>query len=866
MPKSETEQSRLKEVARLRKAVVRLKKLTLKYRQSEVVQKALFRISELASFVRDMSEFYSSVHGIIGELMMARNFFICLYDENNDTVKFVYFVDEYDDMPSLEQFPADTLRRGITGYVMRTGRPFLYTEEDFDALVAQGEIRDLGAPPVDWLGVPLQSGGRIIGAMVVQSYTENVFYSTADKELLMFVSQHIVNALERIRQREFLQAEINRQTANLRDINRDLELQIVERKRAEKVSAVLYAISELTNTSDSMDSFFKHLHAHIGQLMNNDNFFVALLDDERKNIHFAYYVDERDTKVRASRPLGHGMTEHVINLKKPVFIDEEEYKKVMSRGNGDSRTKYYGTRPKQWLGSPLIVEDEVIGVLSVQTYSDDVSYKQDDLELLNFVSQHVAVAIERRRNADEIRRVNTYLEKKVAERTEELVSEIERRKKIEEKLFYDAHHDTLTGLPNRAMFTERLQQALKQKKRFPNHNFAVLFVDLDRFKDINDTLGHSTGDEFLQEASRRIGECVRDNDTVARLGGDEFVILLNLIGHVDDAKEIASRIIEKMRQPFVFGANEHYSGASVGIAECKARNDSAERLLRDADAAMYQAKGMGRGRFVVFDESIHTELVASLTRETELRHADFDEDFILQEQALVEMKGGKARAREVQVRWQLNGSLLSTEHLLNIAEKAGMIMAVDQWMLSRCCELLNEKPEQPIYVSVSAKHLFKLADIKALLAIIRQSGVAPEQLILEFSETELSDNSKRQLSCLRQLAEAGVGLALNDFGRSTGALHYLLNYPFTHVKLAPRFVADVASSKRAQVTMQNVVNLCKELNIELAAAGVDSQKQCDALLSAGIKLGQGLLFGEPERVKPLTSSQPTSLKSGANYA
>ncbi|MGQ4276822.1 diguanylate cyclase domain-containing protein [Pseudidiomarina sp. E22-M8] len=835
-----------RDIARLRKAVVRLKSIAWKYRQSEVVQKALFRISELASSARDMSEFYPALHAIIDELMMAKNFFVCLFDDTNDMVKFVYFVDEYDDVPSNEQFPAEVLRQGLTGYVMRNSRAFLLNEEDFKALVEAGDIRDLGSPPVDWLGVPLRSGERVIGAMVVQSYTEDVGYTRADKELFMFVSQHIVNALERIRQREFMREEIARQTASLRDINADLEEQIVERKRAEKLSAVLYAISELTNTSESMANFFKQLHRQIGLLMNNDNFCVALLDDERKHIRFPYYVDERDTQLVDRRPLGKGLTEYVIATRKPVYIDEPAYEQLVKQGKVEGPTKYYGTRPTQWLGSPLLVDDKVIGVLSVQTYNKEVSYKHDDLELLNFVSQHVAVAIERRRNADEVRRVNAFLEKKVAERTEELVNEIERRKKIEEKLFYDAHHDALTGLPNRSMFTERLQQALNQKRRFPSHNFAVLFVDLDRFKDINDSLGHSAGDEFLLEASRRIGECVRDNDTVARLGGDEFVILLNLVRHIDDAKDVASRIIEHMRQPFVFGETEHYSGASVGIAECKSRNDTAERLLRDADAAMYQAKSMGRGRYVVFDESIHKDLVASLHREAELRHAQFDQDFVLQQFDLVALEDGKPQAREVLVRWQRGDQLLTAQSFLNVAEKTGMILSLDHWMLTRCCEILSErKADVPIYISLSTKHLYKLADVKALLEIIKNAGVSPKRLVFEFSETELSDNSKRQLAALKTLADAGVGLALNEFGRSSGALQYLLNYPFTHVKLDPRFVSETVNNERAGVMVRNVVKLCNELAITIAAAGIDTPEQLQALREAGVQIGVGKQLGEP---------------------
>src|SRR5690554_6198588 len=321
-----------KEIARLRKAVARLQELTLKYRQSEVIQKALFKISELASSVTDMQHFYQSVHDIIGELMVAKNFFICLYDQIEETVKFVYFVDEYDDIPALESIPAELLGKGLTGYVMRTGKPFLYDELVFRRLLDSGAILDLGAAPVDWLGVPLLSDSRVIGAMVVQSYTEDVRYSEADKELFMFVSQHIVNALERVRQREMMQEEIAHQTAKLRQINDDLKTEISERERAQQLSTVLFAISEVTNTSDSMQSFYQQLHHQIGQLINNENFFVALLDDERKFLEFPYYVDAFDNNLQKKRPLARGMTEYVIRHRKPIFIDADTYKQLVLSG------------------------------------------------------------------------------------------------------------------------------------------------------------------------------------------------------------------------------------------------------------------------------------------------------------------------------------------------------------------------------------------------------------------------------------------------------------------------------------------------------------------------------------------------------
>ena len=841
--------SEASEIARLRKVVARLKKLTVKYQQAELIQKALFRISELASAVQDINQFYSSCHSIIGELMFAKNFFICLYDDVDDTVQFVYFVDEYDDASTIDSFPMEVLRRGMTGYVMRTGQPFWYATGNFQELVAAGEIKDLGAAPVDWLGVPLKSNGRVIGAMVIQSYTEDQTYSQADQDLLVFVSQHIVNALDRLRQREFLQAEIARQTAELRDINRNLTIEIAERKRAEQVSSVLFSIAEMTNTSDSMSSFYRALHEQIGQLINNDNFFVALVDEERRELSFPYYVDEFDTQVQKSRPLGRGMTEYVIRHQRPVFITQETFKQLTEKDEIEA-TSDYGTQPLQWLGSPLIVDDEVIGVLSVQTYRKDVSYKQDDLDLLNFVSQHVAVAIERRRNSEEVKRMNAYLERKVAERTEELVDEIERRKKIEEKLYYDAHHDALTGLPNRALFTERLERVLKHKQRFPHHHFAVLFVDLDRFKDINDSLGHSAGDTFLLEASKRICACVRENDTVARLGGDEFVILLDMMQHIDDAREVASRIIQQMQKPFEHGESSHFSGASVGIAECRGEGDTAERLLRDADAAMYQAKSMGRGRYVVFDEQIHRDLVASLHSETELRHAELDQDFTIRAETIYCYAQQQPLGTELVTRWHRDGAKISEERLFALAEKTGMLVSLDHWLLQRSCEIAQAQPDTPaLFVSLSSKHLYKLADVHKLEQMISDAHVAPERIVMTFSEADLNYNSKRQLSALKKLSEFGVKLALNHFGRNAGALQFILNHPFDFVILDSQFVEHATDSERSQKMIAHVVKLCEDLDIALIAAGVKSPELSDQLAQLGVNYQQGSHFGDVRHLK-----------------
>ena len=830
---------------KLRKVVSRLKQLTHKYRSAEVIQNALFQISELAAQVRDMDNFYCSVHEIIGKLMFAKNFYICLYDAQQEVVKFVYFVDEVDQDTLFEQLPVEKLSSGLTGYILRTGKPLLCPPEVYQKLIEEGEVKEMGATHVDWLGVPLKSQDSVIGVMVVQSYDESFRYDEKDEDLLTFVSQHVVNALERLKQRELMQNEIEHQTAELRHANESLMREITEREKAEQQTAVLFAISELTNTSDNMATFYKSLHKEIGTLIHADNFYVALLSPDKKFLHFPYHVDETGAAAERRR-VSRGLTEYVIRQQRPVFINGRHRQQLIEDGEVTPGTGG-GKLAKQWLGSPLMLKGEVFGVIAVQTYDSEFLYRNDDLELLNFVSQHVAVAIDRKRSAEEIQRVNSFLEKKVTERTEELVSEIERRKKIEARLFHDAHHDSLTGLPNRALFTERLQQAVAHKRRHPEHHFAVLFLDLDRFKNINDTLGHSAGDEFLLDVSKRISDCVRDNDMVARLGGDEFVVLLDTMTSIEDAKDVAKRMIRSLSEPFMLNGQEHYSGASVGIALCREDSDSVERLLRDADAAMYQAKSQGRGRYVLFDEQMHQSLVDSVKRETALRHAKIEEDFDVEYQDIVELESNCVIGVELQIRWNDPRQTLSADEFLPLAEKTGLIIKLDRYVLKRCCERIKESrgksmPRQ--HVNLSARHLLKAGYINQLIELVERYNVDPSAIALEFSETALTQNDRRSLASLRRLSELGFTLVIDHFGRGAGPLQYLYNYPFSILKLDHNYVARLKSNERARAMLKHVVTLCDELNIALFAAGINTEEEYAHITRLGVDFAQGRYLDE----------------------
>lgn len=848
-------------LVRQQKVIDRLKLLTNKYRQAEVVQKALFRISELASSARDMHQLYTSVHAIIGELMSANNFYICLYDDASETVEFPYFVDKFDTLDTVSCLPAERLKRGITGYLLRTGEPQLLTEAKFKELEQRGEIDAMGSVGVDWLGVPLLSNGQVIGAMVVQSYQEDVRYADHDLELLVFVSQHVVNALERFRQRELMQAEIERQTAELRITNENLLKEISVREKAELQTSVLFAISELTNSSEDMRSFYRALHTQIQKLINASNFYVALLSENGQQVSFPYYVDERDQHAQQRR-LRKGMTEYVMRHGKPTMIDSAKRQRLIERGE-IVVGKNHGSLARQWLGSPLIVGDTVFGVLAVQTYAAEQTYSEDDLELLNFVSQHVSVAIERRRSAEKLARANIFLEKRIAERTEELVEEIERRKKVEERLYYDAHHDTLTGLPNRALFTERVRDAIRRSEA-NKQRFAVLFIDLDRFKNINDTLGHSAGDEFLLDVSQRLRAAIANDDLIARIGGDEFVILLENSVPLDQVTKVAERIIDAMKAPFVLDEQEHFSGASIGIALSRAEHESVDRLLRDADAAMYEAKDSGRGQYVVFDQSIRHGLVAAVSQEFALRSAHLHEDFKLWCQPIFNLETNLQEGQELLLRWKRGDELLAPSSFIDSAEHSGAIINIDLWVIKHCAELLEQGHTQlsvaphdaPIrlYFNLSSQHLLSYRRLSQLEEALEKLPISRAEVVLEFDEQSLLHcDGKRVLTSLRRLHEFGVKLALDDFGRGSGPLQFIYNMPFDIIKLDYNFVRQIGKKARARAMLRHVVTLCEELSIQLMAEGIDSKVTLKQLRALGVQYGQGNLLSHAAQIDSKTS-------------
>ncbi|MBI5676602.1 MAG: EAL domain-containing protein [Nitrospirae bacterium] len=430
-------------------------------------------------------------------------------------------------------------------------------------------------------------------------------------------------------------------------------------------------------------------------------------------------------------------------------------------------------------------------------------------------------------------------------------TEITERKIAEEQLIHDAFHDTLTGLPNRVLFMDRLKHADRRAARHKDYIFSVLFVDLDRFKVVNDSLGHAIGDELLVAVSQRLEECLRPGETVARLGGDEFAILLEDIKSNNDMEHIINRIQNKLEMPFNLSGNEVFTSASIGISLSVAGYVNPEHMLRDADIAMYHAKLNGRARYEIFDERMHAHVVARLQLETDLRHAIENHQFHLNYQPIMLMDTGKIKGFEALVRWNHpNRGLIMPAEFISIAEDTGIILALGKWVLEEACKQLSIWQKQvacdiSMGVNLSIKQ-FTPHLVSTVKDAILHAGIKPESLILEITESMIMENAESASKLLAELKLLNVKLHIDDFGTGYSSLSYLHQFPLDALKIDRSFIAKIGidSDEKLEI-VKAIAALANNLNLDVIAEGVETVEQLAHLRHLNCKNMQGYLFSRP---------------------
>ena len=434
-----------------------------------------------------------------------------------------------------------------------------------------------------------------------------------------------------------------------------------------------------------------------------------------------------------------------------------------------------------------------------------------------------------------------------------IIRDITKRRAAEELLLHEATHDSLTGLPNRAQFTEILNHAIQISDKKQDYKFAVLFLDLDRFKVINDGLGHVIGDKLLVAISQRLSNCVRPGDTVARFGGDEFTVLVSGIADQNCAIDIAERLQAELIQPFSFEGQEVYTSASIGITFSDKAKRKAEDFLRDSDTAMYRAKATGKARYQIFDAAMNIRSMNILQTENDLRRAVEREEFFVVYQPIINLKNGEIREFEALVRWNHpEHGFIPPNDFIPLAEETGLIMAIDRWVLTEACRQLCEWQKNSIYkdslsisVNLSTKLLINTNLSRQIRDLTESMNLNPRCLKLEVTETSVMENAEIALQILSDISDLGVRISSDDFGTGYSSLSYLHRFPFERLKIDRSFIGRMDTDEKSEEIVRTILTLADNLNLEVVAEGIENEQQFHRLRELGCEFGQGYLFSKP---------------------
>ena len=486
---------------------------------------------------------------------------------------------------------------------------------------------------------------------------------------------------------------------------------------------------------------------------------------------------------------------------------------------------------------PVRADAVVVGILSIQSYTEN-AYTPDDMALLQALADHCGGALERVRAEAALR-----------------ASEV--------RLRHQATHDALTGLPNRALFSERLARALSILA-VPNGVVAVLFLDLDRFKVVNDSLGHEAGDALLVLVAAQLRAALRPADMAARLGGDEFTVLLEGIAGAEDAARVAGRIADLFAQPFAIGRHQIVVSVSIGIAVGETGRDRPAELLRRADIALYSAKNGGRSRYVVFDTAMSDAAVERLELESELRRAIESGALQLHYQPLVDLATGCVERVEALIRWPRGAhGVMRPDRFIPLAEETGLILALGRWSLREACRQAHEwrthgpYPELKIGVNLSAMEFAQPGVVASIEEILRETGLDATALELEITEGVIMADVATTSVTVRGLKRLGVRLAIDDFGTGYSSLGYLKRFPVDTLKIDKTFVDGLGRDPDDEAIVRAMIGIAQALGLQVVAEGIETAVQAVRLLELGCALGQGYFFappGPPTTIAPLLAS------------
>ena len=703
--------------------------------RAERLQAALYRIGEITQSAEDLDTFYAELHKIVGELMYARNFYIAIADAGAGLIRFPYFVDEFD--PPPEPIP---FGQGLTGVVLRTGKPLMLSGSEIEERVAAGGLDAQGTTTVDWLGVPLRTGERTFGVLTVQSYNEKIRYGEREKEILLFVSSHIASAVDRKRGAEAL-------------------------ARSER---------------------------HYRSLFDNANDAVVIVDPESRRILEANH--------RAGEMYGYP-GEAIVGASFDDLVDApRETVAETLRAVREGSIRNVGAVHRSRDGSPI---DVLVSA-----------------SLMEYEGRPAILTITRD------------------------VTDTKRAEKQIERL---AYQDPLTGLANRLRFEDRLGMALAGARR-EQHSLGVLFIDLDRFKVVNDSLGHKIGDLLLQQVAERLLPLIRMSDTLARVGGDEFILLLSRLDQRDSAGLVARKVQDVFRAPFRLAQREFFITPSIGISVFPDDGEDGETLVKNADVAMYVAKQRGRDNYQYYSRTGQRGGVDRLDLESKLHHAIAHDEMRVHFQPQVSLRTGAITGMEALVRWKhpTRGILLPND-FIGLAEDSGLIVELGMLVTRIACRQARAWRHQghrdlSVAVNLSIRQLQEPDFATRVKEVLDETGLPPGHLRLEITESVAMQNLEVSIDALGRLKRLGVGITMDDFGTGYSSLSYLKILPLDMLKIDRSFIRDVANDTNDASIVRASIVLAHELRLKVVAEGVETPEQLHFLRQNQCDEVQGFLI------------------------